>query len=128
MLCRKIRPNEWSDLIREWRSRIRYVESRDDVVGMFRQVVEEMINKRSHSRNSVRLVDELAHSEDTLVVLLQSSQNSLKRLQSLPDKRSQIETSPHPSPRLNENRSMSLLDLSVPDLFLRHFKDIHHAV
>lgn len=54
----------------EWRSRIRYVESRDDVLGVFRQVIDDVITERCSSRNSVRLVDELAASDQQSVGFL----------------------------------------------------------
>ncbi|KAI6239689.1 hypothetical protein M3Y99_00561600 [Aphelenchoides fujianensis] len=64
LMCQKIRPAEWGALIREWRQRVQFVESRDEVVNCFRAVVDDLVNERCASRNSVRFVDELLNSDD----------------------------------------------------------------
>ncbi|KAI6175486.1 hypothetical protein M3Y97_00694200 [Aphelenchoides bicaudatus] len=106
-MCHKVRPSEWSILIREWRSRVRYVESRDDVLGVFRQIVDSLITERCVSRQSVRFVDELAPSAN----------NEEGR-----------PASRYPSPQPATHRSISVAELSVPGLFQKQFGEIHDIV
>lgn len=67
MLCQKVRPSEWSPLIKEWRSRARYVDQREGVIALFRSVVEEIVQRRLAGATQVSLVDELAASADAQV-------------------------------------------------------------
>ncbi|CAD5226703.1 unnamed protein product [Bursaphelenchus xylophilus] len=46
LLCQKIKPNEWSLLIRTFRSKVRYVDSRDGVIEVFRGTVDEVRQQR----------------------------------------------------------------------------------
>jgi hypothetical protein len=77
MMCQKIRPNEWGQLIREWRLRIRYVQSRDDVIGVFRQVVDEILGERCSSRNSFRMVNEVEGDVSVYINLIKFSKPQL---------------------------------------------------
>ncbi|KAI6211952.1 hypothetical protein M3Y96_00488800 [Aphelenchoides besseyi] len=70
MICQKIRPNEWGALIREFRQRVQFIRNRDDVVNTFRAVVDEILNERCASQNSVRLVDELLNSPNSTIAEL----------------------------------------------------------
>ncbi|CAD5218795.1 unnamed protein product [Bursaphelenchus okinawaensis] len=57
LLCQKIQPAEWSLLIRTFRTKARYVDSRDGVIDIFRHSVEEIIGQRG-GNTSVLNVDE----------------------------------------------------------------------
>jgi len=49
LLCNRVRSNEWPNLLKEWRTRVQFVDSRDHVVEAFRFAVIEVIGRREES-------------------------------------------------------------------------------
>ncbi|KAH7721936.1 Protein C46A5.8 [Aphelenchoides avenae] len=58
LLCQKIKPNEWSNLINEWRSRVRTATARDEVLALFRTAVYHTVQQRCEQQNSLQQINE----------------------------------------------------------------------
>ncbi|KAI6224671.1 hypothetical protein M3Y95_00777300 [Aphelenchoides besseyi] len=112
MICQKIRPNEWGALIREFRQRVQFIRNRDDVVNTFRAVVDEILNERCASQNSVRLVDELLNSPNSTNWRVRPQTAAAHVMQS----------------QQNGARSFSIEQLSAATLSPRHFNETHEIV
>uniref|UniRef100_A0A915MBR1 Uncharacterized protein n=1 Tax=Meloidogyne javanica TaxID=6303 RepID=A0A915MBR1_MELJA len=57
-LAAKIRPGEWRQFLKEWRRRVRYVDSRDEILNVFRQTVEWVISERMENECRIECVNE----------------------------------------------------------------------
>ncbi|KAI1733013.1 RD3 protein [Ditylenchus destructor] len=60
LLCAKVKPNEWNRLIRDWRGQVKFVESREEVIDLFRNIVNEIVHHRCHRQTSLQFIDEEA--------------------------------------------------------------------
>uniref|UniRef100_A0A183BY17 Uncharacterized protein n=1 Tax=Globodera pallida TaxID=36090 RepID=A0A183BY17_GLOPA len=75
LLCAKVRPEEWRRLLKEWRTRVRFVESRDEVLDTFRTVVDELATERMRRECLVESVDEhLEENQSKLPTMAQTKQ------------------------------------------------------
>ncbi|KAF7629909.1 hypothetical protein Mgra_00009098 [Meloidogyne graminicola] len=57
-LTTKIRPGEWRGLLEEWRSRVRYAENREEILNIFKQTIEWIINKRMENECKIECINE----------------------------------------------------------------------
>ncbi|KAL3114657.1 hypothetical protein niasHT_016288 [Heterodera trifolii] len=58
LLCSKVRAEEWRRLLKEWHTKVRFAESRDEVLDTFRALVDEMAMERMRKKCVVQSVDE----------------------------------------------------------------------
>lgn len=58
LLCQKIKPKEWSNLINDWRSRVRTATARDEVLSLFRTAVYDVVQQRCEQQNSLQQINE----------------------------------------------------------------------
>ncbi|KAL3080829.1 hypothetical protein niasHS_014934 [Heterodera schachtii] len=64
LLCSKVRAEEWRRLLKEWHTKVRFAESRDEVLDTFRALVDEIATERMRRKCVVQSVDEQQQLEE----------------------------------------------------------------
>jgi len=62
-LCSKIKPDEWKRSINEWRIRIRFAQTREEVMTEFRNVIYDIVSDRYKRETSFQQINEQGSDE-----------------------------------------------------------------
>jgi len=97
-LCSKIKPDEWKRSINEWRIRIRFAQTREEVMTEFRNVIYDIVSDRYKRETSFQQINE---------------QGSDEKMTSMRENCIQQKIRPGTAPSTSNLKKTSLTELSV---------------